>query len=86
MFDNGLPYSELYDCDEVEQQGCGLCSRVIQKAPQQASKCPNYNTPTMLRQLVDDFVDITSFPPSKETKTDDKFWANNRADLGCGTG
>jgi len=87
MFDNGLPYSELYDCDEVEQQGRGLCSRVIQKAPQQALKCPNYDTPTMLRHLVDDFVDSTSFSyPSKETKTDDKFWANNGADLGCGTG
>eukprot|EP00957_Ditylum_brightwellii_P097257 7406809-Ditylum_brightwellii.AAC.1 len=71
MFDHGLPYLELYDCDEVEQQGHGLCSKVIQKVPQQALKCPNYDTPTMLQHLVDEFVD--NFSSSKETNTDDKF-------------
>eukprot|EP00957_Ditylum_brightwellii_P155081 11805012-Ditylum_brightwellii.AAC.1 len=62
MFDNGLPHSELYGCDEVEQQGRGLCSRVIQKAPQQELKCLKYNTPTMLQQLATYIKVSRTFP------------------------
>ena len=29
MFNRGLPYSELYDYEEVEREGRGLCSRVF---------------------------------------------------------
>jgi SAM-dependent methyltransferase len=70
MFDNGLPYSELYDCQEVEQQGRGLSSRVLQRS--ESALC--YDTPTLLRQLVDSVVDKGSC------------WAERGADLGCGAG
>ena len=32
MFDRGLPFSELYDCIEVERGRRGLCSRAFPKA------------------------------------------------------
>ena len=51
MFDQGRPYSELYDCQEVETQGHGLDSRTFEK-----STCPKNQddtTPSMLRQLVE---------------------------------
>ena len=36
MFDNVLPYLELYDCQEVEQQGRGLFSRVLERPNREA--------------------------------------------------
>eukprot|EP00978_Attheya_sp_CCMP212_P008193 scaffold19167_cov53-Attheya_sp.AAC.3 len=76
MFDNGHPYSELYDCDEVEQKGRGLSSRVMEKYV--CSGIENqYDTPTLLRHLVDTVVC---------TSKKDKVWARKGADLGCGTG
>ena len=34
MFDRGLPYSEFYDCGEVEREGRGFFSRAFPKAVQ----------------------------------------------------
>jgi len=76
MFDNGLPFSELYDCHEVEQQGRGLSSRVLERSDSKES-ARQYDTPTLLRQLVDGVVGDTK----KGT-----CWAEHGADLGCGAG
>jgi len=75
MFDHGHPYSELYDCEEVENQGHGLDSRCFEKSSKASTQ--HHNTPTLLRQLVDSTIDV-----SKR----DTVWATNGADLGCGTG
>lgn len=72
MFDNGWGYSELHDCHEVEQQGRGLSSKAMPKA------CNvGYDTPALLRKLVDDVID--------ESKRN-AVWAETGADLGCGSG
>lgn len=77
MFDNGLPFSELYDCHEVEQQGRGLSSRVLERSS--SKDCArNYDTPMLLHQLVDSVV------VGKDRK--DSCWAEYGADLGCGAG
>lgn len=52
MFDNGLGYSELHDCHEVEQLGRGLCSKAMPM-----SKKKECDTPALLRKLVDDAVE-----------------------------
>ena len=75
MFDNGLPYSELYDCHEVEQQGRGLSSRVLERCDEESAL--QYDTPTLLRQLVDSVVGDAK---------KDSCWAEHGADLGCGAG
>eukprot|EP00521_Asterionellopsis_glacialis_P009267 CAMPEP_0195287170 /NCGR_PEP_ID=MMETSP0707-20130614/4344_1 /TAXON_ID=33640 /ORGANISM="Asterionellopsis glacialis, Strain CCMP134" /LENGTH=465 /DNA_ID=CAMNT_0040346899 /DNA_START=183 /DNA_END=1580 /DNA_ORIENTATION=+ len=73
MFDQGRPYSELYDCQEVETQGHGLASRTFEKS----FSLRLQDTPSVLRQLVDDSIEASL----RNTK-----WAKNGADLGCGTG
>mmetsp|Transcript_3328 Transcript_3328/g.4964 ORF Transcript_3328/g.4964 Transcript_3328/m.4964 type:complete len:501 (+) Transcript_3328:101-1603(+) len=72
MFDNGWGYSELHDCQEVEQLGRGLCSEVMPKCQKEG-----YDTPALLRSLVDEVIDET-----KRRCT----WAKRGADLGCGSG
>jgi predicted TPR repeat methyltransferase len=82
MFDNGLAFSELYDCEEVEKQGRGLYSRAV---PRQslASGTDNpqqyYDTPSRLRAIVDKTV-------GPATSNCDPVWAKTGADLGCGIG
>jgi SAM-dependent methyltransferase len=72
VFDNGWGYSELHDCQEVEQQGRGLSSKAMPKA------CNvGYDTPMLLRKLVDDVID-----KSKRNAV----WALKGADLDCGSG
>lgn len=74
MFDNGLAFSELYDVHEVEQQGRGLFSRALERiclSPQ------HYDTPSKLRQLVDQ---------QQQLHCQQKAWARKAADLGCGAG
>lgn len=86
MFDNGLAFSELYDCHEVEKQGRGLFSRVMQRSivacPSSPSSPKHYDTPAQLRQLVDREVathdDVTTNASAA--------WAKKGADLGCGAG
>jgi len=82
MFDNGLAFSELYDCHEVEKQGRGLFSRVMQRASNFSPSSPkHYDTPAQLRKLVD--AEITS----RTANTNDGApWAEKGADLGCGAG
>lgn len=75
MFDDGLPFSELYDCHEVEKRGRGLKSRVLERAV--SSEARQYDTPALLHQLVTSVVD----EDKKNT-----CWAENGADLGCGAG
>lgn len=73
MFDKGQGYSELHDCQEVEQLGRGLCSEALPKS--QKEGC--HNTPALLRILVDQVIDKTK----KRC-----IWAERGADLGCGCG
>jgi glutamine amidotransferase len=76
MFNNGLPFSELYDCHEMEQQGRGLNSRVLERSS--TKDCArNYDTPMLLHQLVGNVVG----DDRKNTQ-----WARRGADLGCGAG
>jgi len=101
MFDNGLAFSELYDCDEVERQGRGLFSNSMDRIRQnQQQIC--YDTPQQLRMLVNKEISRKrgeSLPlleeeqndPAAETLntsiTDDSPpWAKSGADLGCGGG
>lgn len=72
MFDNGWGYSELHDCHEVEQQGRGLHSKAMPKSCNEG-----YDTPALLRKLVDDVIDA-----SKQ----DAVCFQKGADLGCGSG
>ena len=71
MFDNGSAYSELYDCQEVERAGRGLCSKAIPKA-----ECAGFDTPALLCKLVESVVG-----PKAES-----VWAKRGVDLGCGSG
>ena len=32
MFDNGLPYSAPCDCETVEREGRGLCSKALRRS------------------------------------------------------
>ena len=73
LFENGWGYSELYDCHEVEQRGRGLVSKAMPKSQQQA----RYDTPALLRALVDEVVGFDR----KST-----VWATKGVDLGCGSG
>jgi len=87
MFDNGLPYSELYDCDEVEQEGRGLCSRVLRKSSGRElmmTGCMKFDTPALLRRLVDEC--LTSGNKSDIDGGNEQVWARNGVDLGCGSG
>ena len=34
MFDRGIPYSELYDCGDVDREGRVLCSRAFHRVVQ----------------------------------------------------
>ena len=81
MFDNGLAFSELYDCHEVEKQGRGLFSRVIGRS---ITACPSspkhYDTPGQLRKLVDEEIG------SRTLEISSTAWAKRGADLGCGAG
>lgn len=72
MFDNGLAFSELYDCQEVETQGRGLFSRAVPR--QSITNNQQYDTPVLLRQMVDKVV------------ANEGIWAKTGADLGCGSG
>jgi len=91
MFDGGLAFSELYDCHEVEQQGRGLFSRVIQRVCQSPQYC---DTPTQLRMLVDREISSRiptptsdkNHNPSTSATTKQPPWAAKGADLGCGAG
>jgi predicted TPR repeat methyltransferase len=76
MFDNGCGYSELHDCMDVEQQGRGLSSNTMPKA------CGNNQAsdiPAVLRSMVNDVM-------SKRKLNTSLPYANEGADLGCGTG
>lgn len=81
MFDNGLAFSETYDCHEVEQKGRGLFSRVLPKLiPSSPHK--RYDLPSNLRKLVDQVVTEKSMSNRNPVEA----WAKSSADLGCGTG
>jgi len=86
MFDNGLAFSELYDCHEVETQGRGLYSRVFSKPVPTSPK--HYDTPSLLKQLVDQVVMEQSQSASNNINNDNntQAWAQKAADLGCGAG
>ena len=75
MFDNGLAFSELYHCEEVEKAGRGLFSRALSKK----NSGVQYDTPSQLRTLVDQVLQ-----EDRGGRTD--VWAEKGADLGCGTG
>jgi predicted TPR repeat methyltransferase len=77
MFNNGTGYSELHDCNEIEQQGRGLVSNTM---PKQDECCKGYGTPALLRSLVDQVM--------KEQQSCDAVlpYAKEGADLGCGSG
>lgn len=85
MFDNGLAFSELYDCHEVEQQGRGLFSRALQRNNSNEA-CSTYNIPTQLRKLVDSVVLARDINSGGSTNGGDTAWAERGADLGCGAG
>lgn len=79
MFDNGLSYSELYDCLAVEKQGRGLYSKVMPKLQRTCSHDDDnnnaddaYDLPTQLRKLLDETAGRASY--------------SRAADLGCGAG
>ena len=82
MFDNGLAFSETYDCHEVEKKGRGLFSRVMPKQLLPSSPNRRYDLPSNLRKLVDQVVTETPFP----SRNPDIAWAKSGADLGSGTG
>jgi len=77
MFDCGLAYHELYDCREVEKQGRGLFSRVVERSLMSPR---HHDTPSELRALVDESM------PECQGKFFKGPWAANGVDLGCGTG
>lgn len=80
MFDNGWGYSELHDCDEVEKLGRGLHSAALPKC----SKNMTYDTPALLRSLVDQVVVLDN---DNDNGTSNTPWTASRgADLGCGFG
>lgn len=90
MFDCGHPYSELYDCDEVERSGRGLCSRVLRKKGtdeemDERRRSISYNAPSLLRAMVDAVVKDADFAGGAASK-DDAVWARRGVDLGCGCG
>eukprot|EP00586_Coscinodiscus_wailesii_P005565 CAMPEP_0172489262 /NCGR_PEP_ID=MMETSP1066-20121228/19158_1 /TAXON_ID=671091 /ORGANISM="Coscinodiscus wailesii, Strain CCMP2513" /LENGTH=533 /DNA_ID=CAMNT_0013256985 /DNA_START=394 /DNA_END=1995 /DNA_ORIENTATION=+ len=77
MFDRGLAFSESYETHEVETQGRGLFSRYISKCSVPTTSAKLYDTPGLLRELVDEVV-------SSDTR--EVVWARKGADLGCGIG
>jgi predicted glutamine amidotransferase/SAM-dependent methyltransferase len=88
MFDNGLAYSELYDCQEVETQGRGLFSRVMGRSNDCPEASPRqYDTPAQLRTLVDEEIGARCTTDKlSSSATTPIAWAKKGADLGCGAG
>lgn len=94
MFDDGLAFSELYDCHEVEKRGRGLESRVLPKSFSNKDVYLAYDAPSLLRRLVDAAVSeemeiAPKLEPGSGGRLSDKVdegWADRGADLGCGAG
>lgn len=78
MFDSGLPFSTVYETQEVEKEGRGLLSRVIPKCMANSPRQTHFNIPSQLRKLVDEVV-------TAQGRSVDG-WADKAADVGCGVG